>query len=220
MQTLLGTPAYVPPEVVNQIQTNMAATAPGDVVRGRYDAGAVDVWSFGVILFRTLSGSMPFGGHSSGELYHRIRRGVYSMDSPVWGGVSSEAKSLVVRALSVNASERPTGVCEWETEDPRLTVLRQAPRPPGSVLDAAFVERRLHCLAAHSRVPSSLAWPCTSQLRTFSPATLGSQHRTENRVQKGFTNPSRAFLFFALSPSHHFADDVEIFQSPVSPSNT
>lgn len=109
LQTLLGTPQYVPPEVVTQIQSNMAATAPGEIVRGRYDGAAIDIWSFGVILFQALCGSLPFAGMNCAELYSRIKRGVVSMDSPEWAEVGADAKSLVTRALSVDPAKRPTG---------------------------------------------------------------------------------------------------------------
>jgi eukaryotic-like serine/threonine-protein kinase len=55
---LLGTPSYMPPEMF--------------LGRGREQGPAGDVWSLGVMLYKALSGRLPFEGASMGELSAQV----------------------------------------------------------------------------------------------------------------------------------------------------
>lgn len=78
MHTLLGTPRYTAPEVLEQAALHKDAMMDGAPLRGSYDS-ALDLWAAGVILYKMLCGHMPFESGQEWELYQKIRRGEYSM---------------------------------------------------------------------------------------------------------------------------------------------
>lgn len=67
-----------------------------------------DLWSTGIILFILLGGYPPFYDESEPRLFRKIREGKYDMNDPVWKDVSSEAKDLIAKLLTVDASKRLT----------------------------------------------------------------------------------------------------------------
>uniref|UniRef100_A0A7S0G5Q7 Non-specific serine/threonine protein kinase n=1 Tax=Rhodosorus marinus TaxID=101924 RepID=A0A7S0G5Q7_9RHOD len=90
--TPIGTLFYMAPEVLK-----------------REDYGTeVDMWSLGVILYVILSGRIPFYGDTEAECIERIVHGVYSFPEEFWGGVSSDAVSLIRSLLQVDPKKRLT----------------------------------------------------------------------------------------------------------------
>lgn len=63
MKTVVGTPYYVAPEVL----------------QGKYSYEC-DVWSLGVLLYILLSGYLPFGGDGAAEVFEKITKGAYSFE--------------------------------------------------------------------------------------------------------------------------------------------
>ena len=63
MKTLVGTPYYVAPEVLE----------------GQYGVEC-DNWSLGVIMYTLLSGYLPFYGTTPGEVFEKIRNGTLSFE--------------------------------------------------------------------------------------------------------------------------------------------
>lgn len=61
MNSILGTPFYMAPEVFS---------------RSRYNEKC-DMWSLGVILFCMLTGQPPFYGRSDEEVIQKVKIGVY-----------------------------------------------------------------------------------------------------------------------------------------------
>jgi serine/threonine protein kinase len=90
MTGLVGTPYYVAPEVV----------------AGRGYDEKVDVWSAGVVLYVMLSGTVPFGGATAGEVFGAVLRGNLRFPPRAFAGVSPEAKDLMRRMLCRDASRR------------------------------------------------------------------------------------------------------------------
>jgi len=85
-----GSPNYAAPELLS---------------RGcRYRGPEVDVWSCGVILFALLTIKLPFDAPEIPELFRLIKRGRYSVP----GYVSTDAKDLLKRMLTVNPDDRIT----------------------------------------------------------------------------------------------------------------
>lgn len=90
--TLIGTPGYVAPEVVNHEMYG----AP------------VDMWAVGVLLYIMLSGKMPFYGHDDHACLRMIGKGQYAMPDREWASISTKAKSLVKGLLQFNPDKRLT----------------------------------------------------------------------------------------------------------------
>lgn len=87
-----GTPAYIAPEILLK--------KPHGV--------AVDMWSFGVILFILLAGYPPFRDKDERQLFRKIRAGAYEFHQKYWNNVSQEAKDLINRLLTTNPVNRAT----------------------------------------------------------------------------------------------------------------
>ena len=89
LNEVVGTPYYVAPEV---LMTNYRTEC--------------DMWSVGVLLYIMLCGYLPFTGSSPKEVFVKILKGEFKMDSPEWSYVSEECKDLVKKLLMVNHFER------------------------------------------------------------------------------------------------------------------
>lgn len=85
-----GTPAYAAPELIE----------------GKPYDSKVDMWAVGCILYILLSGCPPFWGNDNNELFGRICRGKYPMDTPQWENVRKEAKDLVRKLLEMDPVQR------------------------------------------------------------------------------------------------------------------
>ncbi|XP_052742668.1 ribosomal protein S6 kinase alpha-5 isoform X1 [Bicyclus anynana] len=94
---------YAAPEVVSCIRGGAAAAG--------YGAGC-DLWSLGVIFYCLLCGKAPFQPVSKKEpvtaFMDRIRSGTFSLEGPVWDGISCDSKRLVSGLLAVEPSDRLT----------------------------------------------------------------------------------------------------------------
>ena len=77
--TTCGTPGYVAPEILLEKPYN----------------GSCDFWSMGVVLYILLSGEPPFFDEDNFVMYELIKAGQFRMESPVWAGISAEAKDLI-----------------------------------------------------------------------------------------------------------------------------
>jgi calcium-dependent protein kinase len=89
MKTRIGTPYYVAPEVLS----------------GRY-SHLCDLWSCGVILHMLLCGYAPFVGTTQQRLLANVRRGRVHFDDADWSQISSDAKALVCKMMTLDASLR------------------------------------------------------------------------------------------------------------------
>ncbi|XP_063699133.1 ovarian-specific serine/threonine-protein kinase Lok-like [Culicoides brevitarsis] len=92
MKSLIGTPNYVAPEVLNADQFN------------RY-TNKVDVWSMGVMLFAMISGTLPFS-EDYGDIRKQITAGKYTFFPDSWRGISQDAVMLVRNMLKVQPEAR------------------------------------------------------------------------------------------------------------------
>jgi len=90
MSTACGTPGYVAPEVLK---------------KQRYTE-AVDIWSLGVILYILLCGFPPFYHENTAALYKQIKKGDYDFPDPYWRDITSAAKDLIKRMLTVDPTKR------------------------------------------------------------------------------------------------------------------
>ncbi|XP_052156122.1 uncharacterized protein LOC127773921 [Oryza glaberrima] len=89
---LFGSIDYVSPEALSRQEVSAAS----------------DMWSVGVILYILLSGCPPFHAATNREKQQRILQGEFSFQDHTWKTISSSAKDLISRLLSVQPYKRPT----------------------------------------------------------------------------------------------------------------
>lgn len=89
MNTRVGTPYYVAPEVLKKEYTK-----------------SCDIWSIGVITYILLCGYPPFYGDSDRQIFDSVRAGNFDFPSPEWDTVSENAKAFVSYLLQKEASKR------------------------------------------------------------------------------------------------------------------
>ncbi|VDP71600.1 unnamed protein product [Echinostoma caproni] len=87
-RSLVGTPAYLAPEVLKH--------------RG-YNRG-IDMWSVGVILYVSLSGTFPFNEEE--DIAEQIENAEFMYPSQPWDSISEEATDLITRLLQVRMRKR------------------------------------------------------------------------------------------------------------------
>lgn len=89
LNEIVGTPYYVAPEV---LMTSYSTEC--------------DMWSVGVLLYIMLCGFLPFTGSNADEVFIKILKGEFKIDTPEWKDISEEWKDLVKKLLVVNHTER------------------------------------------------------------------------------------------------------------------
>lgn len=89
MTSKVGTPYYIPPEVL----------------RKSYNYKC-DLWSAGVVMYILLCGYPPFGGNTDQEILKKVSIGRFSFPSPEWDDISFEAKDLVEKLLCMDVGRR------------------------------------------------------------------------------------------------------------------
>ncbi|CAM9803558.1 unnamed protein product [Choristocarpus tenellus] len=66
------------------------------------------MWSIGVIIYILLGGYPPFQDENQTRLFRKIKRGNFKFHNEYWGHVSSEAKDLIRKLLTVDPKKRLT----------------------------------------------------------------------------------------------------------------
>uniref|UniRef100_A0A7S1NSP2 Protein kinase domain-containing protein n=1 Tax=Eutreptiella gymnastica TaxID=73025 RepID=A0A7S1NSP2_9EUGL len=89
--SFVGSPFYVSP----------------DVLRQKKYGKEVDWWSFGILLFRMLSGAVPFKGSNIRAVFDAILHGALSFSQFPW--LTAPAKDLITRCLNKDEKLRITG---------------------------------------------------------------------------------------------------------------
>mmetsp|Transcript_27607 Transcript_27607/g.59333 ORF Transcript_27607/g.59333 Transcript_27607/m.59333 type:complete len:565 (-) Transcript_27607:540-2234(-) len=89
MNTKVGTPYYVAPEVLNREYTK-----------------SCDIWSIGVITYILLCGYPPFYGDTDNQIFDSVRTGRFDFPSPDWDEISDAAKDFICNMLKRDPSKR------------------------------------------------------------------------------------------------------------------
>ncbi len=93
MQSRMGTPYYIAPEVLKHDYTIKC-----------------DIWSCGVILYILLCGYPPFNGSTDRKILMRIKKGKFDFPKEEWEVISKEAKQLIKMMLNPDPTKRPNAV--------------------------------------------------------------------------------------------------------------
>ncbi|KAI0559889.1 Serine/threonine protein kinase [Gracilaria domingensis] len=105
LKSMVGTGCYMAPEVIDS----------------RGHGKPVDIYSTGVVMFRLLSGRLPFRGMTLKECYKQAMKEEADFHTREWGGISPEAKELCKRMLSAKPDVRPSAenalVHRWFADD-------------------------------------------------------------------------------------------------------
>ena len=91
LHSVVGSPYYVAPEVLEGTYTNEC-----------------DVWSLGVMTYLFLSGYPPFHANSKKELYDKIKTEEPVFTRSVWKKISGEAIMLIKQMLVKDYTKRPS----------------------------------------------------------------------------------------------------------------
>ena len=98
MMSIVGTPAYVAPEVVNHSKIH-----PG---KGPGYSNSVDMWSLGVILYVSISGNFPF--LEDEDVFEQVKHANFFYPKAHWAKVSNECKDLVRKLICIDPESRYT----------------------------------------------------------------------------------------------------------------
>jgi HAMP domain-containing protein len=132
---VFGTPGYLPPEAL----------------RGSGHDRAGDLFALGVVLFESLSGVKPFGGHEVSDVIQNTLFGnVRPLAPRVQGELPAELESLVLQLLDRDPARRPANAGAVAAELDRLATerglrwqLEETASPPGTGDAPAYTELTL-----------------------------------------------------------------------------
>lgn len=156
----VGTPAYVPPEVL---------MAKGNT-KG-YDGQAMDVWACGVILFKMLTGAFPFQDGSNGNLLTRkMMKDVAAgrVRYPPDVSVHPAAQKLIKLMLNPDPKQRATlaqiqehkWVMAAQASPKKLgNVSSQSPEEISRIVKAATVQPVTASCQSIGLIEDEVSWP-------------------------------------------------------------
>src|SRR5262249_28120479 len=100
--TPIGTPGYMPPELVKGDKGSMGP--------------ATDVYSLGAMLFELLTGSPPFTDRKLETLYYRILHEAPPQPTILRSDLDPDLEGILLRTLAKEPGERPRGMADLSSE--------------------------------------------------------------------------------------------------------
>ena len=163
MNDFLGSLNYMSPEQIKSAKDVDAQT---------------DIWSLGVIMYRLVSGKLPFTGSNDDDLVAKIMTGVVTPLSDIVTEISPEFEDVVARCLERDRRRRFRNVEELARE---LAPLARNPKSPSleriALLQAAgFTPASLGVRAAEASAPRTPMAVATGDY-TSSVRTMATEFR-------------------------------------------
>ncbi len=100
-KALLGSPWYMSPEHMRSARNVDART---------------DIWSMGVILYKLLTGVVPFGGETVGEVFARVLQDQPERPSTFRPDIPAELEAVMLRSLTKDPAHRYQDVGQFAAE--------------------------------------------------------------------------------------------------------
>jgi len=91
LHSILGTPYYVAPEVLNKEYNEKC-----------------DLWSIGIITYLLIIGDLPFKGKNNNEIFKKILNDNINFNKNKWKNYSNDAKNFVKLLLQKDFNKRPS----------------------------------------------------------------------------------------------------------------
>ncbi|MCM8531951.1 MAG: protein kinase [Lentisphaeraceae bacterium] len=106
IQGVLGTPLYVAPEII----------------AGRDETNKVDIYAFGILMYKLLSGEFPFDSSNVAEIMHHHCVTTPTRLDELCPNISRAWADLVDACLAKNPEDRPTSLAEFTQNGESLKV--------------------------------------------------------------------------------------------------
>ncbi|MCP4679382.1 MAG: protein kinase [Deltaproteobacteria bacterium] len=121
--TVVGTPTYMSPE-----------QARG----GRHIDHRADIYAVGVIMYRALTGRLPFEGESYNEVIIKITTEQFPSPQSLRPSISSELEKIVLRAMSRDPAERYAGAQQMQREIETISGTNKRDESDTTAMDSAW----------------------------------------------------------------------------------
>jgi len=171
MQTKVGTPYYVAPEVLNRQYTK-----------------SCDIWSIGVITYILLCGYPPFYGDSDSQIFAQVKTGKFSFPSPEWDTISTDAKKFICNLLQLDPSKRLTAAEALDHKWIMDNCFSAVPKPSGLDRSVSYQNPRTITFTKYygmEKLKKAALAHIASQLTQSEVGVLGDIFKAIDKDQSG-----------------------------------